>query len=187
MIGIKRGGVRQPAWIVLLAAWLALACAKSWPVEPGAEVLLRPGEGLLLVHVRTNTALHSMEMGRVLAVESLPPGDHVRLTAATAGTHRLSRILIPGFPFDVGHLGIRLRVEPGAISYAGMVVVERAGFLKIYVDMVDRSAIALDALRRSHPELVERYPVVYTGRARHEFLPRLNEIRTRGDEGAESP
>ncbi len=156
--------------------------ASSWPIEPGDAVSLGANEGLLVVHVRSNVPVQSIDIGGVQAAEGVPEGTEVRLIGITAGTYRWAQMKLQGDTFlfrDDDRL--RFHVEPGVINYVGMVQVERSGQLSLWMNAIDRTAMALERLRERHPDLVARYPVVYSGPARHVFLDRYRDAIAGGE------
>lgn len=170
---VRSAGPCRKAIAALLLTALC-GCASSWPVDPGDPVTLDPDQGLLVVHIRTNAPLSAVETQSVRAAERVSAGTQLRLIGVTAGAYRWSRISVYGVPFafrDVEEL--RFRVEPGCINYVGMLDVQLVGPLQLYLDSIDRSAMGLAALRERYPGIASEYPIVYSGPARHEFLPRL--------------
>ncbi len=137
-----------------------------------------------MVHVRTNRRVQSIEIGDLVAAEDVPEGTAVRLIGITAGTYQWSRIEVQGdefrFPDD---RRLRFRVDPGVINYAGMIDVERTGPLSLSLNSIDRTAMALAALRERYPDLIAKYPMVYTGPARHVFLERYRDADTNRNRG----
>jgi hypothetical protein len=158
------------------AVVLATACASSsWPIDPGDPVALAPDQGLLVVHVRTNRPLYGILVDDVRAAEDVPEGTQVGLIGITAGSYRWSdvELISRSFRFrDVDRL--RFHVDPGVINYVGMVDIEETDDHALVMTTIDRSAIALEELRRRYPDLVARYPIVYSGTARHVFLQRYS-------------
>ena len=184
--------MRHQFRLLVTAAALAVAgcasgglVASSWPIDPGDAVNLGANEGLLVVHVRTNVRVQSIDISGVRAAEDVPEGTEVRLIGITAGTYRWAQMKLQGDTFlfrDDDRL--RFHVEPGVINYVGMVHVERSGELSVWMNAIDRTAMALEQLRQRHPDLVARYPVVYSGPARHVFLDRYRDAMARGEHGS---
>jgi dienelactone hydrolase len=166
---------RRLHWLAAAALWSVGCVSTSWPIDPGDPVTLEPGQGLLIVHVQTDRRIESIEASDVILAEDVPEGTHVRLIGITAGSYRWDNVRLPSsniryrFPYDDA---MRFHVEPGAINYVGMVQVKGNGSYSLMVNSIDRTAIALAELRERFPELAEKYPIVYSGPARHEFLPR---------------
>src|SRR5262249_44907664 len=167
--------------LVLAAALHGAGCAAtSWPIDPGDPVTLRADEGLLVVHVHTNRPLRSIDIGGVQAAENLPEGTEVRLIGISAGRYRWAESQLQNVPGGTYYDTFRFRdvepfrfhVQPGVINYVGMVDIERSDALSVTMNSLDRTAIALEQLRKSYPDLLARYPVVYSGPARHVFLDR---------------
>jgi len=171
---------RRLWYLVTAAAFWSAACVSgpsTWPIEPGDRVTLRRDEGLLVVHVRSNRPLVSMQISGARAAEDVPEGTHLRLIGVAAGSYRWSDVHLrerwptPRFRFpDADRL--RFRVEPGVINYVGMVDVHRSGEFAVEINSIDRTAMALEELRRRYPDLCAKYPIVYSGSARHVFLER---------------
>jgi pimeloyl-ACP methyl ester carboxylesterase len=172
--------------LVTAAALAAFGCASSgliatsWPIDPGDAVNLEANQGLLVVHVRSNLPVQTIDVGGVLAAEDLLEGTSVRLIGITAGTYRWATIQLQGDRFRFpDHERLRFRVEPGLINYVGMIDVERSGPLSLGLHALDRSAMALEQLRERYPDLTARYRMVYSGSARHVFLERHRNAKER--------
>jgi hypothetical protein len=151
----------------------------SWPIDPGDPVALGPDQGLLVVHVSTSQRIRSIDIGGVQAAEDLPEGTQLRLIGITAGSYRWSE-------FEVQDVR-SARYDSFLVRnvYVGMIEVERSSSLSVWMDSLDRTAMALEQLRKRYPDLLAKYPVVYSGPARHVFLQRYREATAkRAVEGA---
>lgn len=187
------------------AALLAVGCASSWPIDPGDPVRLGADEGLLVVHVHTNRPLRSIHISGTQAAEDVPEGTQVRLIGITAGSYLWSEVeireYVPSYwdgedwpqyvTFSSPSIDrLRFHVEPGVINYVGMLDVERKGTLRVEVNSLDRTAIALEELRRRYSDLTARYRIVYSGPAPNVFLEHYLDAlakRTGSRDSAASP
>lgn len=185
------------ARLLVCAASCAIAgCVSVRPIEPDAQFALRPDEGILVVHVRTNTPVLLLEFGWAPAASDLSEGEHLLLLAVDAGAHSWSQVTVDAATFSVverrtasgeatltyqqsargsGRLEFRgekmgFRVEAGRVNYPGMLLLDRTAVYEMDAQLIDRTASALAQLEERFPELLARYPVVYTGQARHVFL-----------------
>jgi hypothetical protein len=190
---------RHLAFVVLaLTLPSVLGCATpSWPIEPGDPVELAEDEGILVVHVRTNSEINSMFIGANKAAEDLAPGEHLTLIGAKEGWYRWAEIYVPNtsgrslyrnryraigegepvsFPFRPKDF-LEFQVEAGKINYVGMVDVYRESWRSMWMGTLDRSAAALRLLEQEFPRITAKYPVVYSGDAENGYLENYLRIR----------
>ena len=57
-------------------------------------------------------------------------------------------------------------VRPGTLYYPGSLEIERWYGVRSF----DRSAEMLERLERDHPDLLKRFPIIYSGPGRDDFL-----------------
>jgi hypothetical protein len=172
---------------------VALALVVSGCIQPvrriaeGEPVALAEGEGIVVVHVTTDSAIRELRYGRKSLEADLDAGEHLLLVVFPAGRHRLRRVQ---FRDDrrIYPLPSRSRdftVEEGRVNFIGMVEVDRyqrsGGPL---LRRIDRTAIELSRVELTFPGLLCDYPALYQGSARHEFLPRYLEARAQSSPDA---
>lgn len=179
--------VTSGLFVALTLIAVAIGCGSVRTVEPGAPP--RSGEGLLVLHIRTDTPLKSVTIGGWARVAlDLPSGSHLRVIGLPAGRYRWSRFELPETidPTRFGLWGKRqqlefrfryeeeleFRVEAGCLNYVGLIEIYRQGLLRLGIRPIDRTALALEELRAQFPAYVEQYPIVYSGPGRHVFLER---------------
>lgn len=174
-------------FVALTAVACAIGCGSVRSVEPGEPLGLR--EGLLVLHIRTDTPLKSVTIGGStrLALD-LQSGSHLRVIGLPAGRYRWSRLELPetidptrfGWPARRQPLEFRFpyaedlefSIEAGRLNYVGLIEIYREELLRIRIRPIDRTALALEDLRAQFPAYVEQYPIVYSGPGRHVFLER---------------
>jgi hypothetical protein len=178
--------------LALLALATLLGCATLRPIERGEPFELAPDEGILLVHVASNVPLQSVHISGATQIRDLKPGHNQRLYVISAGNYRWTRLLLGSrLRYQMfSHDYWRFRVEPGRINYPGMLMVHgpRVSFWTAdsYVFNLNRSALSYKLLEEEFPNLLERYPIEYTGRGRDDFLIRYSEAQ-RALRAAEAP
>jgi hypothetical protein len=186
--GTTRRALEGPAVALgVLLGFLLLGCTTFRVLDPHAPVVLEEGEGILVVHIRTQVKLHSVKISGALihdAGTELPAGEHFTLLAATSGDyrwHRLERVFAPVTyhyepPKDEGEWDFT--VEAGKINYPGLLVVEGVeGHSSLAVRAINQSAMAFFDLERRHPGLIEQFPMRWAGSPRDDFLERYLEAR----------
>jgi hypothetical protein len=172
----------RPRLVAVLALALASGCVSSRPIAPGEIPTLAADEGILVLDVESAVPVERLALNGVVVAEFLEPGRRLALLVVGAGSYRWTSIQIPG---AFGSLRFRMRredewtfrVEPGRINYIGRLEVEerRSGLgpVQLLGRNVNRSAMAWVELKKRFPLVVERYPVVYSGPAKDEFLAQL--------------
>jgi hypothetical protein len=193
--------------LALLALAALLGCTTLRPIELDEPLELGPGEGILLIDVASNVPLDrvyisgTVYVGGAIYVGDLPAGHNQRLFAAPAGDYRWAKVTLnPKLAFRMFVRDYwKFRIEPGRISYPGMLMVHgsRSSFWTAdsYVLSLNRSAASHKLLEACFPKLLERYPIEYTGRDRDDFLSRYQETQRalraadtpRGPGDAEAP
>lgn len=150
-----------------------LGCTGVLPVEPGGAATLEASQGIFVVHISSEVEIASMDFGFGGSVKGLPAGDHIALFVVRSGSYRwrqLELVEARGVRFRIPYEDEwKFRVEPGHINYAGMIILERNGWLSLSSRHVDRTAVAITDLNERFPELVARYPVAYSGPGRNVF------------------
>jgi hypothetical protein len=177
-----RRAVAESRRITALALALALAmaagCTSIRPIVAGTAPELERREGILVVHLRTAVPIRKLTLSGATVGSDLAPGEHLYLIAVSAGEHRWSSIVIPAgedaVPFRMGrHDAWTLHVEAGRTNYPGLLVfggTTRQNGVELSVRRLNRSAFALRRLRSEFPDVVGRYPLVYGGNTRDDFL-----------------
>jgi hypothetical protein len=162
----------------LVAAVGAIACGSVRAFRPGDELL--GSEGLLVFQVRSESQLESIRIGGAYGRIPLArrAGTELHVVALAAGSYRWSELVLTDYVPPYGFLTFRFsddanlefHVERGRINYVGMIDVYRGDVFHVGIRAIDRTAIALGDLRTQFPDLVDRYPIVYSGPARNVFL-----------------
>ena len=182
---LRARSIATGAFVGLVAIALGIACAwvrpSMRPFAPGD--VLRPYEGLLVLHVHTERALRSISISKVVVpLDVKGGGTRLSLIAVPAGWHRWTGVGLPANANDVDEPRtvqlwfpaapeLRFTVEPGAINYAGMLEVYDHGWY-VSIRPVDRAAFSLEELRSRLATAIAPYPIRYSGSARHVFLER---------------
>ncbi|MCA9509857.1 MAG: hypothetical protein KC560_04075 [Myxococcales bacterium] len=189
------------ACLGVLAIGALVGCAAFRPLPEGSDFALAPDEGLLVVHTETDRPIVYVAVDGERVVRGLARGVRYEIVVAKAGSYRWSGFMLAERDDESRVLRSRVqtrrvndywrfRVEPGVLNYPGQLVVYTAGGLRKGIAdarVVDRSALVYTTLRERHRELVDRFPLVYTGGTRDVFLER---VVGRGDaarEGAGAP
>jgi len=171
----------RPFVITAAALCAALGCTTARPVLPGANPTLPEGEGFLVLDLVTDVQIARLECSGVIAAHDIPPGEHLVLLAIDAGAYRWNRVSFSGpdgeLRLELGRDGPwKFRVEPGRISYPGNLVFRGAELLwtahRLEARSLNRSSMAFHRLEKLYPELLGRYPILYTGHHRDDFLER---------------
>jgi hypothetical protein len=169
--------------LALLVLTTPLGCATLRPIEPNEPFELAPDEGILLVHVASNVPVQSVHISGATQIRDLKVGHNQRLYALSAGTYRWAHLILGSrLRYQMfSHDYWRFRVEPGRINYPGMLMVRgpRVSFWTAdsYVFNLNRSALSYKLLEEDFPDLLERYPIEYTGRGRDDFLSYYREAQ----------
>jgi hypothetical protein len=193
----------------LIASCAISGCATIRPIGPGDAFELGPDEGALVVHVRTNAPLSSLDFDAGQAASDLPEGEHLLVLGVDAGRYRWTEVTVGEATFKVeewrnasfshrstqpvtfrlseGDMGFS--VVAGRINYVGMMLLERTAIWRLFALPIDRTASALAQLGERFPDALGRYPIVYSGHARHVFLDRYLAERnlTRESGSGDSP
>ncbi|MGH0033133.1 MAG: hypothetical protein ACQGVC_25360 [Myxococcota bacterium] len=190
----------RAAFLVCSCA-LGVACTSVRPLDtparplaPGTVPVLAPDEGILVVFVETDIPLTELEVSQASALADVPKGKSLHLLAVSEGTHRWSGIVISAgegdvyFKPDYGDFW-EFRVEAGRTNYPGELIFRGVIGKRIVrlapVGFRNRSAGMFRRLRESHRDLLERYPLIYTGQKSDEYLDFLREdVLEAGAEGA---
>jgi hypothetical protein len=177
-VALRRNLTRALIATALLWMLTTSGCVSVRPVETGVNFSLAPDEGILVVDIHSVMPIEELSFSQAVAVSDLPAGEHFILLAVSAGKYRWDEIVIPAgevvIPIGMSRDDSwKFRVEPGRISYPGHMEVRgrtaaRSVKLGIYID--NRSALALRKLREGFADLLERYPPIYTGLMRDDFL-----------------
>ncbi len=155
--------------LILFAAPAALAGLKR--IEPGDSVSLDADQGLIVVAVDTEDALHSVRLvkdGKLLGsgvLRELPKGRSYALYRAEAGLYQwkeIQRIAYWRFKLDEDP-ELKFEVKAGQLNYPGDLLFDGHGLFHADWLVSNRSLRALDWLQRDFPELLARYEFAYTG------------------------
>jgi hypothetical protein len=192
-------GKREARAALALLLGVALAGCVAYPsVAPGRLAELEPSSGILVLHTQAPWEIERVELSDQVVARGLPSGTSLRLLILPAGRYRWSQIQLIDSGRRASHLLYRLTmldderwnlaIEPRRINYPGQLVVEPGANLgvtdRFAVRSLNRSAMMMELLGKLHPELSRRYPIVYTGAGRDEFLGRYQDaLSARGAPG----
>lgn len=134
--------------LAFLSLAAALGCATLRPIETDQPVELGHNEGILLIDVASNVPINRLYVNPTTPLEDFPAGRTLRLVAAPAGSYRWWKL---SFPNGMGYRMLRhdyweFRVEPGRISYPGMLMVHSSPVAHLTGDIgvqsLNRSALS---------------------------------------------
>jgi dipeptidyl aminopeptidase/acylaminoacyl peptidase len=157
--------------LVLCCLLLTPAAAALDEIEPGDLPELAADEGLLVVAVDSRQPLYGLRFGRdgrmlgSAFIRSLPQGRSHRLFKAKAGDYQWMEVQ----PFGGWRFGLRdddefrFKVEAGSVSYPGDLSFEASSLWRAQLRMANRGVAAIDWLRQSHPQLLERHGFRFVG------------------------
>lgn len=141
-------------------------------IEPGKDPALAPDEGLVVLVVDTSAPISSIHVravggGTAEVLNYLDNGRNLYLYAAKAGEYTWSQVNVLGWStrtrFELKDQQYRFRVEPGALSYSGDLVLRPSSWTRLYVHVANRSLPVLDWLDSQHGAIQRRMPLVYRG------------------------
>lgn len=163
-----RGRAVRSAVVLALAAWLTGCAAARVAESPPA---LDEFTGVLVIGVRTNwrprgderlqVQYTSVSRGafastRTLAIDA--PGA-LEVVVVPAGLYRVARVTV-----GTGQMALStplvFRIEPNSLTYVGDLDLAFMAADQVAFSVADRPEEAVQQLRRSHPELLQRYPLV---------------------------
>ena len=170
---------------------LLLACCATGirPVEPSGTVTLAPDEGLLILHLDTDTPIAGLELNGGTIAGGVAVGHHVWLVRAAAGSYRFTtlRFMSPSGRRQAYPLGsddeFRFHVEPGSVNYGGALVVRSAPG-GVEVRSRNHVAMAIRMLRGRDAELVASHPLRYGGVGEDGFLEHYSRERASRERAA---
>lgn len=141
------------------------------PVPTGEPFELESWEGLLVVHVSTDTRIDRLDLGGTQVASGLSKGEHLLLLAVGAGDYAWSsadrgdvRYYLSSLPKNY------FQIEAGRINFIGLLELESAGAWGLRARIIDRTARAYELVAERYPALLASHPPVYVGVARHVFL-----------------
>ena len=180
-------------WVGLLAALLALGCVSIRPL--GLDGALQGNEGALVVDLVTEVPVKALRLDAATAVEGLPAGEHLLLVAVPAGSYRWTDIVIAAddkeVPFRTSLDDVwKFRIEPGRINYTGQIEFRGSADRQSWALSFryrNRSAHALIRLREKFPAWLDRYPAVFGGAVRDDFLKFYSETIAGGADARSAP
>jgi len=160
----------------ILAALLLVGCRGTRPIPTDSPVVLEPDEGILVLHVETNTGIKYLRLNRLRIMRNLGRGSHLRLVTVAAGEYAWTRLQTSnGYRVSLRESGdMAFRVLPGRINYPGQLIIYDHGRqVGINVRAINRSGMVSSALEVEFPRLVQERGLVYVGPGlRDEFFDR---------------
>lgn len=158
-------------WLALCGLLLAPAAAALDEIAPGALPALADDEGLLVLAVDSRQPLYGLRFGRhgrmlgSAFIRRLPEGRSHRLFKAKAGDYQWMEVQ----PFGGWRFGLRdddefrFKVEAGVLNYPGDLSFEASSLWRAQLRRANRGVAAIDWLRLSHPQLLERHGFRFVG------------------------
>ena len=140
-------------------------------LEPGVLPELGADEGLLVVAVDSRQTLYGVRLGREgrllgsTFLRRLPEGRSHRVFRLKAGDYQWMEVQpFGGWRFRLrDDAEFRFRVEPGVVNYPGDLSFEASSLWRAHLRLANRGAAALDWLKSTHPQLLERHGFRYSG------------------------
>lgn len=140
-------------------------------LKPGVTLELAPDEGLLVVAVDTRQPLYGLRLGRegrVLGsafLRRLPEGRSHRLFKAKAGDYQWMEVQpFGGWRFRLrDDAEFRFSITAGTVNYPGDLLFEASSLWRAQLRPANRGMAALDWLRLTHPELLDKHGFRYAG------------------------
>jgi hypothetical protein len=198
----------ENTWIVRVALsillLLPLACVSPvlW-IKKSEVPELDPGYGLLVFDLDTNVYVNQLATESFVAAKQVARGTHLAVLAVKAGSYEWTVMEFPGESTDQagasGYWKLELwrypdrdfdfEVRDGRTSYGGQLFIreDKSGYSRFFLTsrqldarIINRSATVLHALETDYPGLLEKYPFEYTGEARDDFYPLLQQAREAG-------
>lgn len=165
-------------------------CVSARALDPRTAFQLDENEGILVLHVDSQFRVKRLASTAGILAEGLDAGEHIRFFVAPSGRYswtELRRTSDSG-----GYYRYRFRsdrneftVEAGKINYPGLLKLSRDQRRTwIYVAFLNRSSAILTRLEQQHPELLDRYPIHYSGPGRDDFFQHYLAVRRDLAEGS---
>ena len=183
-----RSSLRGFAILAAVLATGTAGCVSIRPVEPGTLPRLGKDEGMLVVHVDTNTPIESLDFGWQRVLLDVGRGEHIVLMVVERGSYRWTALRMPNTSTSrlPGSDACRFAVEPGRINFIGTLLVVRSGF-RLEKRCIDRTASGLRLLQEQYPGVVGLFAPTYSGSARHVFLDHWGRARIPQEEVPAAP
>lgn len=152
------------------------------PIPQGGSVELLPEQGLLLLAIDTPHALRDIdirgEQSLFLEEEHLKAGRNYLLVPTEAGEYYFDGVKFI-WALDLDHDNLPLwsfRVVPGRTSYAGTFSASDVPAMVLgRFELVNEASMAQEYMEQMFPELLARFPLVFTGVGEDDFYERLQE------------
>jgi hypothetical protein len=174
---------------LLFALLLAMGCASARLIAADGPLVLKPNQGILVVHVDSDFPIRRLRFDSVItAASDLGTGEYVALAVVPAGDYHWTTIEVP-ISDGVYFYRFRMRrdsnwnfkVEAGRINYPGQIIVRgsaRSLFRNksLHAWTENRSALALEQLRLTYPTLISQYPLTNGRSERDDFLEHYQRI-----------
>lgn len=174
---------------MLFLATVLTAMANATPPPPSAAadvtapgsltqalVALKPKEGYVLVDFEIHRRISTIKLSENLSLDNVPLGMSLQLIRMKAGTHHWQQINTPYYDLAyVLHVedndNWSYSVQPGKVNYIGRLIVgEHRGVDDANIRLVNRSAMLFHQFPSQMKVLVDRYPLIYAGPQRDDFL-----------------
>lgn len=164
-----------------LAALVGCASARIAPIDASQPIALAPDEGLLILQIDTEVALHDLILSRRSIARSLGKGQHIWLVRVRAGSYRWQQIEIGDNPryrriYEIDSDDeMRFDVQAGVLNYPGELVIREGpssswGYPTLIVRNRNHAAMAVRALQKRDPRILEARTLRYAGSSKDAFL-----------------
>ncbi len=175
---------RHPVLLLALSSLAALvgcASARIAPIDASQPIELAADEGLLIIQIDTDVALHDLILSRRSVARSLGKGQHIWLARVRAGSYRWQQIEIGDNPryrriYEIDSDDeMRFDVQAGTLNYPGELVIREGplsswGYPTLIVRNRNHAAMAVRALQKRDPRILQARTLHYAGSSKDTFL-----------------
>ncbi|MEM7411445.1 MAG: hypothetical protein AAF430_14500 [Myxococcota bacterium] len=172
--------------LLLVGLTSLLACAGVKPIDLATEdpSSLPEDAAILVLEIDTEVRIGTLEISGVAATnhvvaKDLKEGKHLLFVSLRPGQYswRMLKRYLGGTEYHWRlrreHDRMGFRVERGLLNYPGVLRVRRARYDRwLEIRNLNHAAQTRARLAREFPELLEKFPIRYTGEDRDEFLER---------------
>lgn len=183
-----------PCGILLGVAVSAMLAQAAEGDEEGADVPELPhGRGWLLLDVAAERKIQSLQLDRIDGragsgdLGSVKAGRALKAIELPEGHYQWKAIELPHYDLPFRQVVAdderwRFSIKEDAVNYVGQIIVgEERGSNYVDVRLVNRTAMNLSQIEQEFEPYLERYPLVYSGAARDDFLDAYRKLRDEGN------
>jgi hypothetical protein len=199
---IRASSIVLVALLASLAAPLTGCVGPSlWRLDLDRPIDLDEDEGLLIMHVDTDARILQLILSRARIVEEIEIGKHLWITKLPAGRYSWIGVHTQGWRRRKNRYELQrdsylrpaeldFEIRAGSINYAGELIIRetrrRNGHLWINFRNRNHAALVTRELLRSHPELLDAFPLHSATVSGDAFLDFYQAEKVRLYESAES-